>query len=74
MLEKLKDIEEMDIANIIELKQALLAYDFGLDSDTITIKQCEDIEKTIDWYYNNDEAEFISSDLFNECIEISEGE
>lgn len=74
MLEKLKNIEEMDIANIIELKQALLAYDFGLDSDTITIKQCEDIEKTIDWYYNTDDAEFISSDLFNEYIEISEGE
>lgn len=74
MLEKLKNIEEMDIANIIELKQALLAYDFGLNSDTITIKQCEDIEKTIDWYYNNDNAEFISSDLFNEYIEISEGE
>lgn len=74
MLEKLKNIEEMDIANIIELKQALLAYDFGFDSDTITIKQCEDIEKTIDWYYNNDDAEFISSDLFDEYIEISKGE
>ena len=34
----------------------------------------EDIEKTIDWYYNNDDAEFISSDLFDEYIEISKGE
>lgn len=74
MLEKLKNIEGMDIANILELKQALLAYDLGFSSDTITIKQCEDIEKTIDWYYNDDDAEFISSDLFNEYIEISEGE
>lgn len=72
MIEKLKEIEKMSIDELLEFKQAVLAYDLGFSSDTITLEQINAVEKTIEWYYNDDDAEFISSetfDMFNSIIE-----
>ena len=72
MIEKLKEIEKMSLNELKEFKQAVLAYDLGLSADTMTVEQIDAIEKTINWYFNDDDAEFISSELsyvFNSIME-----
>ena len=70
MIEKLKKIENLDFNEILELKQALLAYELGLESNTITFEQINKIENAFNFYYENDDiAYFIDEriiDTYNE--------
>lgn len=54
MLEKLKELENMEVYDIKELKTALLAYDLGLTSDEISIMEIDAVEEAIQVYYDND--------------------
>lgn len=59
MLEKLKMLVKMDYDEIIELKQALLAYDLGFEEPkNMTLKEIEKVEKTFDFYYSNDDLTY----------------
>ena len=70
MIEKLKKIENLDFNEILELKQALLAYELGLESNTITFEQINKVENAFNFYYENDDiAYFIDEriiDTYNE--------
>lgn len=70
MIEKLKKIENLDFNEMLELKQALLAYELGLESNTITFEQINKIENAFNFYYENDDiAYFIDEriiDTYNE--------
>lgn len=67
MLEKLKEIENLDLDEMTELKQAILAYDLGLETDTITIQEAENIETAIEAYY---EVESIYNYVNEDIIQI----
>ena len=58
MLEKLKMIESLDFSEMLELKQALLAYDLGLESNTITFEQIDKVENAFNFYYENDDLTY----------------
>ncbi len=58
MLEKLKMIESLDFSEMLELKQALLAYDLGLESNTITFEQVDKVENAFNFYYENDDLTY----------------
>ena len=70
MLEKLKMIESLDFSEMLELKQALLAYDLGLESNTITFEQIDKVENAFDFYYENDDLTYFVDeriiDTYNE--------
>ena len=70
MIEKLKKIENLDFNEMLELKQALLAYELGLESNTITFEQINKVENAFNFYYENDNiAYFIDEriiDTYNE--------
>ena len=70
MIEKLKKIENLDFNEMLELKQALLAYELGLESNTITFEQINKVENAFNFYYENDDiAYFIDEriiDTYNE--------
>ena len=63
-------IENLDFNEMLELKQALLAYELGLESNTITFEQINKIENAFNFYYENDDiAYFIDEriiDTYNE--------
>lgn len=58
MLEKMKMIESLDFDEILELKQALLAYDLGLESSSIKLEEIDKVENAFDFYYNNDDLTY----------------
>lgn len=70
MLEKLKMIENLSYEETIELKQALLAYDLGLTSKTISLGEIEKVESAFDFYYENDDLTYFIDeriiDAYNE--------
>ena len=70
MIEKLKKIENLDFNEMLELKQALLAYELGLESNSITFEQINKVENAFNFYYENDDiAYFIDEriiDTYNE--------
>ena len=58
MLEKLKMIESLDFSEMLELKQALLAYDLGLESKTIPFEHIDKVENAFNFYYENDDLTY----------------
>jgi len=59
MFEKLKMLVEMDYDEIVEFKQALLAYDLGFEEpENMTLEEIERVEKAFDFYYNNDDLTY----------------
>lgn len=58
MLEKMKMIESLDFDEILELKQALLAYDLGLESSSIKLEEIDKVESAFDFYYENDDLTY----------------
>ena len=70
MLEKLKMIESLDFSEMLELKQALLAYDLGLESNTITFEQIDKVENAFNFYYEKDDLTYFVDeriiDTYNE--------
>ena len=70
MLEKMKMIESLDFDEILELKQALLAYDLGLESSSIRLEEIDKVESAFDFYYENDDLTYFVDeriiDAYNE--------
>lgn len=70
MLEKMKMIESLDFDEILELKQALLAYDLGLESSSIRLEEIDKVESAFDFYYDNDDLTYFVDeriiDAYNE--------
>ena len=70
MLEKMKMIESLDFDEILELKQALLAYDLGLESSSIRLEEIDKVENAFDFYYENDDLTYFVDeriiDAYNE--------
>lgn len=59
MFEKLKVLVNMDYDEIVELKQALLAYDLGFEEpENMTLEEIERVEKAFDFYYENDDLAY----------------
>lgn len=58
MLEKMKMLEKLKVEEILELKKALIAYDLGLEADTVTIEEIEKVENAFDFYWNNDDLSY----------------
>ena len=59
MFEKLKVLVNMDYDEMVELKQALLAYDLGFEEpENITLEEIERVEKAFDFYYENDDLTY----------------
>lgn len=66
MFEKLKEIENMSTNEIVELQQAMLAYDLNLSSDTMTLEEADCIKSTIEAYYEDAECiYFINQKIIN---------
>lgn len=59
MFEKLKVLVNMDYNEMVELKQALLAYDLGFEEpENMTLEEIERVEKAFDFYYENDDLTY----------------
>ena len=59
MFEKLKVLVNMDYDEMVELKQALLAYDLGFEEpENMTLEEIEKVEKAFDFYYENDDLTY----------------
>ena len=59
MFEKLKVLVNMDYDEMVELKQALLAYDLGFEEpENMTLEEIERVEKAFDFYYENDDLAY----------------
>ena len=59
MFEKLKVLVNMDYDEMVELKQALLAYDLGFEEpENMTLEEIERVEKAFDFYYENDDLTY----------------
>ena len=59
MFEKLKVLVDMDYDEMVELKQALLAYDLGFEEpENMTLEEIERVEKAFDFYYENDDLTY----------------
>ena len=44
---------------MVELKQALLAYDLGFEEpENMTLEEIERVEKAFDFYYENDDLTY----------------
>lgn len=74
MFEKLKMLVNMDYDEIVELKQALLAYDLGFENpENMTLEEVERVEKAFDFYYNNDDLTYFIDeriiDVYNDMEE-----
>jgi hypothetical protein len=73
MIEKMKMLENMNLADLKELKTAILAYDLSLNSNEITFKEIDAIEETMEYYWDEDGiAHFISEDLVSKYDELLE--
>ena len=74
MFEKLKVLVDMDYDEMVELKQALLAYDLGFEEpENMTLEEIERVEKAFDFYYENDDLTYFIDeriiDVYNDMEE-----
>ena len=59
MFEKLKVLVNMSYDEMVELKQALLAYDLGFEEpENMTLEEIERVERAFDFYYENDDLTY----------------
>ena len=73
MIEKMKMLENMSLADLKELKTAILAYDLSLNSNEITLKEIDAVEETMEYYWDEDGiTHFISEDLVSKYDELLE--
>ena len=67
MLEKMRWLEGLTIAEMVELKSAILAHDLSLTADTITVGEAEAIDIAMNFYYD---ADYITSFVNPEVVEV----
>ena len=69
MLDKLKILENsLEDGSIQEWLQAFIAYHLGFTSKDIDFKALDAIDKALEYYYENDDATFLSQDLMDEVM------
>ncbi len=67
MLEKLKMLDSLNFNDVLELKQAIIAYDLGLTVESITLDQIDRVENAFDFYWNNDDLPFVDERILDEA-------
>jgi len=73
MLEKMKMLEKMNLDEVLELKEALIAYDLGLESNNITLQEIEKVQNAFNFYWENDDLTYFIDeriiDVYNDMEE-----